>query len=670
MFLSSWFPWRLARQHKGRPRPSHSAGLRRRGTRLACEQLEDRTVPSLFTVTNLGDSDAGSLRQAILDANARSGDDTIRFEVTGTINLAGALPDLSTNIDIQGPGANLLTVRRDTGGSYGIFTVASGATVAFSGLTISNGLASGGGIYNAGTLTVSGCTLSGNSTGPDDGGSGGGIFNAGTATVTASTFSGNYADWSGGALYNTGTLALNNSTVSGNSVADSWGFGAIGAEGPSSLTIITDSTISGNTGLFDGIFTASSNGYAPLHARNSIIEGVAGDLGSWGHNLIGNARWGSGFDSTDLLNVNPLLGPLRGNGGPTQTMALLPGSPAIDAGDNTDAPLYDQRGPGFPRIVNGIIDIGAFEVQQVQQVPPLATISGPFAGALNQTLTFTLGASGEPSGTVFTFNVNWGDDSGAQTVSGPSGTTVSRSYTTSSGHTISMTATDPNGLTSEPVYQSINILPVSVAVLTDPADTTRQMLVIDGTAGSDNIVLRAGASSGVTLSFNGTALGNILPTNRNPFALVLVLGEGGNDTLDPRALSVGCVLVGGSGNDTLYGGSGRNLLIGGTGSDTLYAGSGGDILIGGYTAYDSDLTALAFIMAEWDSADSYPTGVNKLMNGGGLNGSYVLNGTTVFDDNAVDGLYGGAGLDWFFAHQGRNNDQVIGRTSGEVVTGI
>jgi hypothetical protein len=71
----------------------------------------------------------------------------------------------------------------------------------------------------------------------------------------------------------------------------------------------------------------------------------------------------NGANDTDLQDIEPLLGPLQNNGGLTQTMALLPGSPAIDAGDNDDAPLYDQRGPGFDRIVNGIIDIGAFEVQ-------------------------------------------------------------------------------------------------------------------------------------------------------------------------------------------------------------------------------------------------------------------------------------------------------------------
>jgi hypothetical protein len=90
---------------------------------------------------------------------------------------------------------------------------------------------------------------------------------------------------------------------------------------------------------------------------------LSGDLGSLGHNLVGNSQGGSGYEATDLLDVDPLLGPLQNNGGLTETMALLPGSPAIDAGDNTDAPEWDQRGPGYPRIVNGIIDIGAFEYQ-------------------------------------------------------------------------------------------------------------------------------------------------------------------------------------------------------------------------------------------------------------------------------------------------------------------
>jgi hypothetical protein len=117
-----------------------------------------------------------------------------------------------------------------------------------------------------------------------------------------------------------------------------------------------------------------------------------------GHNLIGNGSGSSGFDPTDLVGtasnpIDPLLGPLADNGGPTLTMALLPGSPAIDAGDNTDAPMWDQRGPGFRRIVNGTIDIGAYEVQAHAHNPPtgqplpeplpvqvLATLAPPLFG--------------------------------------------------------------------------------------------------------------------------------------------------------------------------------------------------------------------------------------------------------------------------------------------------
>jgi len=200
------------------------------------------------------------------------------------------------------------------------------------------------------------------------------------------------------------------------------------------------------------------------------------------------------------------------------------------------------------------------------------------------------------------------------------------------------------------------------------------MLVIDGTANSDGIVLGPGANNGVTLSFKGTALGNILPTNGSPFALVVAFGEAGNDTLDTRGLAVSSVLVGGAGNDTLSGGSGRNLLIGGLGADTLYAGSGGDILIGGYTNYDTNLTALAYLMAEWGRTDgSYATRVGHLSGSlsGGLNGPYLLNATIVHDDNTTDLLYGGAGIDWFFAHlNGTKSDRVNGQTSGEVVTNI
>src|SRR5262249_42030191 len=137
---------------------------------------------------------------------------------------------------------------------------------------------------------------------------------------------------------------------------------------------VASNAASGTSLLGSQLYTGRQrpgSGKATLQLRDTIISGdgsgpnlfadSGGTFVSLGHNLSTYA--GSGFltGPGDLMNANPLLGPLQDNGGPTDTMALLPGSPAVDAGDNTDAPDFDQRGPGFPRIVGGIVDIGAFE---------------------------------------------------------------------------------------------------------------------------------------------------------------------------------------------------------------------------------------------------------------------------------------------------------------------
>jgi hypothetical protein len=242
----------------------------------------------------------------------------------------------------------------------------------------------GGGIYNTSPqgVTLTSSTLSGNSASVE----GGGIFNAvnGMVTVTASTLSGNSASSLGGGIYSdSSTVILANSTLSGNSAT--YGGGIYNSGLDSTLTV-TSCTLSGNSAssLGGGIYS----GAGLIALRNTILAGntaptgpdVDGILNSQGHNLIGDGSGGSGFVATDLVGtsaspVDPKLGPLQDNGGPTQTMALLPGSPAIGAGDPTGAPLYDQRGPGFPRVVNGKIDIGAFEVQPALTVQCSVTTS-------------------------------------------------------------------------------------------------------------------------------------------------------------------------------------------------------------------------------------------------------------------------------------------------------
>jgi hypothetical protein len=235
------------------------------------ETLEHRNLLSTFMVdrlTDLGEGSglSGDLRYCI--AHAADGEDiTFGDGVTGTINLTGALPNLTHSIRIDGPGAELLTVRRDTGGDYRIFTVGSGTTVTIAGLTIANGrviepLARGGGIYNGGTLTVSNSTVSSNGTDAFSDAYGGGIFNAGTLTVDNSTLSnnssranGDYNSAFGGGIFNTGALIVSNSTLSSNGTAvegcfDDCGFaygGGIYSDVAATVTI-TASTLSSRKG--------------------------------------------------------------------------------------------------------------------------------------------------------------------------------------------------------------------------------------------------------------------------------------------------------------------------------------------------------------------------------------------------------------------------------------
>ena len=242
--------------------------------------------------------------------------------------------------------------------------------------------ASGGGIYNFSTMNVDNSTLSGNSA---DNGGGGGIYNLGTMNVRDSTLSGNRATYGGGICNNgTGTMNVSNSTISNNKA--SYGGGIFNGKGVSGYyanygTVnVSNSTLSGNTAgkSGGGVFSDTSGSTnvrntiiaANLLNENAINPDVSGTFNSNGYNLIGDSTGSTGLDATgDIVGtsdnpIDPRLAPLDFNGGTTQTIALLPDSPAIDAGDPTvldTDPITDQR--GLPRVSGGRADIGAFEVQ-------------------------------------------------------------------------------------------------------------------------------------------------------------------------------------------------------------------------------------------------------------------------------------------------------------------
>jgi hypothetical protein len=323
------------------------------------ERLEDRTLLSTYTVNStLDDGSSGTLRWAITQANTvvtPGVPNTIDFNLpsSSTIKLETALPNLSaTNIVIQGPGASSLIVERDPTlpgtTEFSVFTVNNGATVSISGLTIADGLATdGGGIYNAGTLTVTNSTISDNSATD-----GGGIYNAGTLTVTNSTLATNSAT-DGGGIGNSGTLTVTNSTLSANSA--NYDGGGIANGG----TAVLDNTI----------VALNTDGTGPGAPADDIAGTV--DTTNSHNNLIGTGGAGGLVNggNGNLVGVSdPGLAPLGDYGGSTQTMALLAGSPAIDAGSATipgvTVPTIDQRGAQRgPAGLNAGLnpDIGAYE---------------------------------------------------------------------------------------------------------------------------------------------------------------------------------------------------------------------------------------------------------------------------------------------------------------------
>ncbi len=139
-------------------------------------------------------------------------------------------------------------------------------------------------------------------------------------------------------------------------------------------------------------------------------------------------------------------------------------------------------------------------------------------------------------------------------------------------------------------------------------------------------------------------------------------GQAGNDTLIGGVGNN--ILVAGDDNDKLVARPGRNILIGGTGRDKLYGNAFDDILIAGSTTHDEDDAALQAILNEWTSANNYITRVSNIRNGGGQNGAFVFDDTTVIDDGVVDTLVGDGGLDWFWIGVG---DKIKDRGKNEIV---
>lgn len=369
-----------------------------------------------------------SLRAAVQEANALAGADSISVPAgTYTLSLAGGQEsagatgdlDITADLTIEGAGSGATIV--DPAQLDRVFDVVDGAaTVSISGLTMRNGRsdpADGGAVHNEGTLTLSDVLMDNNH--GDDGGA---LLNLGTATVLDSALTNNTAGDTGGAIINHGTLTIRNTSIDTNSAP--FAGGGVNNFGPLTLSeslVAHNGTISGNGGglasfasatltnvtfsdntaglngsgissesslaltnvtIADNTATNGTGGGLYTHEsavqfRNSIIAGNQPDqcAGTGGYISQGN-NLSSAEDCLfmaggDLQNTDPMLGPLADNGGPTQTRALLHGSPAIDhALTLVGCPSTDQRGIARPQ--GGRCDIGAYELG-AEAPPPTHT---------------------------------------------------------------------------------------------------------------------------------------------------------------------------------------------------------------------------------------------------------------------------------------------------------
>jgi hypothetical protein len=327
---------------------------------------------------------------------------------TGDLNLVAPFA-ANQSISIIGAGADRTII--DANQTDRGVSVESGRVATLAGLTVRNGnhapSSTGGGISNAGTLTISRCVIEGNTANYGGGiantgvlnisGStigpnmayawGGGLVLYGATTIRDSTVRSNMAGFGGGLMIITRNLYLVNSTISGNAAnSDGGGIYALSTGALAANAFLYnvsilyndadhDHDMSGGTG--GGIYATAGGRFLvanTLIAGNTQLGGYFDDdcsatLEAYGLNLLGDlsgcAFSGSGNAARGLISSTTIDAKLRDNGGPTFTHALLPGSPAINAapsgcGDETGALLAtDQR--GAPRIAGARCDVGAFE---------------------------------------------------------------------------------------------------------------------------------------------------------------------------------------------------------------------------------------------------------------------------------------------------------------------
>jgi len=348
-----------------------------------------------------------SFRQAIIDANAKAplhSDilfDPEWFSSPRIILLQSVLPAIVTSVNIVGPGSKFADVRRDAGGAYRIFEAphAAGREFSISGLTLSNGNFSigGAGIFSHARTSLTEVVVFNNFSTV----TGGGGAELSRGTIKSSTFALNSGAGLGGTLYVRGTatgpgyVRVINSTFFGNAGGQSPGIAVVSEFGAPVTLELLNTTITSNSGSSNGglrVHTAGgSSSIATAILRNSIVSGNTAPnlnattsgggpstIDSRGYNLTNDASATYLDQTTDKINTDPLLGVLQDNGGPTTTVALSPGSPALDAGGHSGY-LRDQRRlarPNDQTLIGNAADGDGSDIGAVEMPPELILKDG------------------------------------------------------------------------------------------------------------------------------------------------------------------------------------------------------------------------------------------------------------------------------------------------------
>jgi hypothetical protein len=534
MAVARWRVWldrMLGSSKTGNKRPSSP----KRNPRpfLWLEQLEERFPPAVLTVNSLADTTAAgtvlTLREAVLVVDGTLGrsltsqeqaqvsgtlgnNDTIQFNLPigpQTIALSGGFLGITQPVSIVGSNAGNLSINGNSLDRVFVIGLPGSPNlnlnVSLNSLTISGGNSVndannfGGGLANFGTLTVSNTTFSGNTAGASGGA---GIFSDGALTVNNSTFSGNTTGngGSGGGIdsISPGTLTLTNCTFDGNNAASHGG--GLASSGSATLTncTITNNrvTATSSSPLGGGIQEST-----PAKLFNTIVAGnfQGGSSSTTDDDLAGAADATSAFNfigiggSGGLVNavnnnqvgvVNRMLGVLANNGGPTQTVALLPGCSAINSGSNAYVTSGETDQRGLARTVNGAVDIGAFELQITSTAPSNQSANQGVAAS------FSLGSFSDVNSAAgpWSVDVNWSDSSPDTTFTSASqGTLPAQSHTFQNPGTavVTVTVTDANHDTAQATFQIVIAGSANTTGVPTPAHV---VIVIDENQDFDDII--------------------------------------------------------------------------------------------------------------------------------------------------------------------------------------